>query len=301
VAETTFETEQSTHDDKSGQRMTRNNLVEPDFFRTFGIPLLAGRDFNADDRKEKSPVFIVNEAFARTVFGSVDVVGKRLSALRESDHPVWGEIIGVAGNVRAIDPGAEAKPEIYGPFAQAHQAAGIFLVFRTKPDPLAIVAAIEDRIWSLDKNRPVTSVKTIEKQMEENTGAPRSQSVLLGIFGGLGFTLAIVGVYGVMSYLVSQQTREIGIRMALGAKREKVLRMVIVHGLKLTLTGVAIGLGVSLALTRFMRSQLLGVSTTDPVTFGGVAILLIVVAVAACFIPAQRAMRVDPMVALRYE
>ena len=301
VAETKFETEQSTGDTKSGQSMARNNLVEPDFFRTFGIPLVAGRDFNADDRKEKSPVFIVNEAFARKVFGSLDVVGKRLSALRESDRPVWGEIIGVAGNVRASDPGAEAKPEIYGPFAQTHQAEGVFLVFRTKPEPLAIVAAIEDRIWSLDKDRPVTSIKTIEKQIEENTGAPRSQSVLLGIFGGLGFVLAVVGVYGVMSYVVSQQTREIGIRMALGAEREKVLRMVIVHGLKLTLTGVAIGVGVSLTLTRFMRSQLFGVSTTDPMTFGGVAMLLIAVAAAACFVPAQRAMGVDPMAALRYE
>jgi putative ABC transport system permease protein len=229
------------------------------------------------------------------------VVGKRLAARPEASHPVWGEIVGVAGNVRDLDPGAEVKPEIYSPFVQTRQATGVFLVFRTKPDPLAIVAAIEDRIWALDKDRPVTSIKTIEKQMEENTGTPRSQSVLLGVFGGLGFALAIVGVYGVMSYLVSQQTREIGIRMALGADRERVLRMVIVHGLRLTLTGVVIGVGVSLALTRFMRSQLLGVSTTDPVTFGGVAILLIIVAVAACFIPARRAMRVDPMVALRYE
>jgi predicted permease len=301
VSESTFETEQSSAEEKLGQRMVRMNRVEPDFFRTFGIPLLAGRDFNADDRKEKAPVFIVNEAFARKVFGSVDVVGKRLSALREKKEPVWGEIIGMTGNVRDLDPGAEAKPEIYGPFVQTQHAAGVFLVFRTKPEPLAIVAAIEDRIWALDKDRPVTSIKTIERQMQENTGAPRSQSVLLGIFGGLGFALAIIGVYGVMSYVVSQQTREIGIRMALGADREKVLGMVIVHGLKLTLAGVVIGVGVSLALTRFMGSQLMGVSATDPMTFGGVALLLIVVAVAACFIPAQRAMRVDPMVALRYE
>jgi putative ABC transport system permease protein len=300
ISETTFDTEEPT-DTKSAQRMARNNLVEPDFFRTFGIPLLAGRDFNADDRKEKSPVFIVSEAFARKVFGSIDVIGKRLFAAREANRPMWGEIVGVVGNVRDLDPGAEAKPELYSPFVQTRHAGGVFLVFRTKPDPLAIVAAIEDRIWSLDKDRPVTSIKTIDKQMKENTGTSRSQSVLLGIFGGLGFALAIVGVYGVMSYVVSQQTREIGIRMALGADREKVLRMVIVHGLKLTLTGVAIGMGASLALTRFMRSQLLGVSATDPVTFGGVASLLIAVAVAACFIPAQRAMRVDPMVALRYE
>ncbi len=301
VSESTFETEQSSAEEKLGQRMARMNRVEPDFFRTFGIPLLAGRDFNADDRKEKAPVFIVNEAFARKVFGSVAVVGKRLSALREKKEPVWGEIIGVSGNVRDLDPGAEAQPEIYGPFVQTQHAAGVFLVFRTKPDPLAIVAAIEDRLWALDKDRPVTSIKTIEKQMEENTGAPRSQSVLLGVFGGLGFALAIVGVYGVMSYVVSQQTREIGIRMALGADREKVLGMVMVHGLKLTLAGVMIGVGVSLMLTRFMGSQFMGVSATDPMTFGGVALLLIVVAVAACFIPAQRAMRVDPMAALRYE
>jgi putative ABC transport system permease protein len=301
VSESTFETEQSSAEEKSGQRMARMNRIEPDFFRTFGIPLLAGRDFNADDRKEKSPVFIVNEAFARKVFGSIDVVGKRLSTLREAKKPVWGEIVGVVGNVRDLDPGAEAKPEIYGPFVQTQQAAGVFLVFRTKPEPLAIVAAIEDRIWSLDKERPVTDIKTIERQIKENTRTPRSQSVLLGIFGGLGFALAIVGVYGVMSYVVSQQTREIGIRMALGANREKVLGMVIVHGLKLTLAGVVIGVGVSLALTRFMRSQLFGVSANDPFTFGGVAILLVAVAVAACLIPAQRAMRVDPMVSLRYE
>jgi putative ABC transport system permease protein len=290
VAETTYETEELTGDVKSGRRMARNNLVEPDFFRTFGIPLLGGRDFNGDDRKEKSPVFIVNEAFARTVFGSVNVVGKRLASRREDRRPVWGEIIGVAGNVRTLEPGTEAKPEIYAPFVQTREAAGVFLVFRTTPDPMAIVAAIEDRIWSLDNDRPVKSIKTIEKQIEENTGAPRTQSVLLGIFGGLGFALAIVGVYGVMSCVVSQQTGEIGIRMALGADRERVLRMVIMHGLKLTLTGVAIGVGVSLALTRFMGSLLLGVSATDPATFGGVAVLLIVVAVGACFIPARRAM-----------
>jgi putative ABC transport system permease protein len=160
VSESTFETEQSGSEEKLGQRMARMNRVEPDFFRTFGIPPLVGRDFNADDRKEKAPVFIVNEAFARKVFGSVDVVGKRLSALREKKEPVWGEIIGVAENVRDLDPGAEAKPEIYGPFVQTGHAAGVFLVFRTKPDPLAIVAAIEDRIWALDKDRPVTSIKT---------------------------------------------------------------------------------------------------------------------------------------------
>jgi len=301
VSESTFDTKEPTADTASSQRMTRMNQIEPNFFRTFGIPRLAGRDFNSADRMENSPAFIVNEAFARKVFGSIDVVGKRLFVAQAANLLARGEIVGVVGNVRDLNPGGEANPELYAPLAQTRQTAGVFLIFRTRPEPLAIAAAIEDRIWALDKDRPVTSIKTIEKQMEEDIGAPRSQSVLLGIFGGLGFALAIVGVYGVMSYVVSQQTREIGIRMALGADREKVLRMVIGHGLKLTLTGVVTGVGVSLALTRFMDSQLMGVSATDPVTFGGVALLLIVVAVAACFIPAQRAMRVDPMVALRYE
>jgi putative ABC transport system permease protein len=301
VAETQFSTKEPTSETPSDQQMARNNIVEPDFFRTFGIPLLMGRDFNADDQKERAPVLIVNEQFARTVFGSLNVIGKRLFLGREAKLPGWAEIVGVVGNARDAMSGGEAKPEIYAPLTENSKAAGVFLVFRTKPAPLSVVGAIQDKIWELDKDRPVTSIKTLERQMEENSVAPRSQSFLLGIFGGLGFVLAMVGVYGVMSYLVSQQTREIGIRMVLGADSEKVLRMVMAHGLKLTAAGVAIGLGVALALTRFMSSLLPGVSASDPLTFAAVAIVLTVVAVAACLIPAQRAMRVDPMVALRYE
>jgi len=172
---------------------------------------------------------------------------------------------------------------------------------RTQPDPLAVVSALEERVWALDKERPVTAIKTIEKQMQENNATPRSQSTLLGIFGGLGLLLSLVGVYGVMSYVVTQQTREIGIRMALGARREAVLRMVIAQGLRLTLAGVGIGVIGALALTRFMRSYLIGISVTDPWTFLGVAVVLTLVAVAACFVPASRAMRVDPLVVLRWE
>jgi ABC-type antimicrobial peptide transport system permease subunit len=185
--------------------------------------------------------------------------------------------------------------------SQTRIAQGIFLAVRTELDLMAIVSAIQDRIWTLDRNRPVTSIKTLDKQIAENNAAPKSQSMLLGIFGGLAFVLALVGVYGVMSYLVSQQTREIGIRMALGAAPENILWAVVAHGLKLTLAGVAIGLGTSLALTRFIRSLLFGISATDPVTFAAVATSLTLVAVLACCIPASRAMRVDPMIALRHE
>jgi putative ABC transport system permease protein len=302
VSETKFRTEQFANDATSPDQMVRDNQVAPDFFRTLGIPLLAGRDFNHGDTRGGPRVFIVNEAFARKVFGTVDVVGKRLSNDKESGHFLWGEIVGIAGNVREARPDAEpVKPEIYTPFSQARIATGVFLVLRTEPDPLTIVSAIRDRIWTLDKNRPVSLIKTLDQQIAENYAAPKSQSVLLGVFGALGFLLALVGVYGVMSYLVSQQTREIGIRMALGAVPNSVLRLVISHGLKLALAGVAIGLATSLALTRFISSLLFGIRPSDPLTFAAVAISLTLVAVAACCIPARRAMRVDPMIALRHE
>jgi putative ABC transport system permease protein len=301
MSETTFETEESAKDQNTSRQMARMNLVAPDFFRALGLPLMAGRDFNSDDRPGKTPVFIVNEMMARKYFGTPNAVGKKLSALRESRKTVWGEIVGVVGNVYDLDPGAEPKPEIYGPLSQAHHAGGVYLLVRTGPEPRAIVPAIQERIWQLDKDRPVTSIKTITEQIQEDNAPARSQSVLLGIFGALGLILTLVGVYGVMSYLVSQRTREIGIRMALGAERAQVLRMVIVRGLKLTVAGVVIGIGAALALTRFMSSLLSGISATDPLTFVAVAVLLTLVALAACFVPASRAMRVDPLVALRYE
>ena len=301
VAETTFQTEESAKDPQVGEQSALGNSVAPDLFRTFGIPLLAGRDFNSSDASDKPKVFIVNEALARRYFGSIDVIGKRLSTRKEAGHPVWGQIVGVTGNVREIRPGSEPKVQIYAPFAQARLVTGVFLAIRTKADPLAVVPAIQDRVWDIDKYRPVTMIKTVDQQIAEDFEAPKSQSLLLSLFSALGFLLALVGVYGVMSYHVSQQTREIGIRMALGAEPRKILHSVIMQGLKLTLTGVAIGLGASLVLTRFIRSLLFNVSATDPLTFASVAISLTLVAVAACCIPARRAMSVDPMVALRYE
>jgi predicted permease len=301
VAETIFQTTESPKDLTSGEQSALSNLVAPNFFRALSIPLLAGRDFKSTDTDNNSPVFIVNEALANKVFGSIDVLGKRVSTRKESGHPIWGEIVGVAGNVREARPGAEPKPEVYASFYQSQRVTGVYLIVRTKPEPMGIVSAIQDRVWSLDKNQPITAIKTAEAQISEINAAPRSQSLLLGIFGALGFVLALIGVYGVMSYLVSQQTREIGIRMALGADPQGILRLVLSHGLKLTGAGVAIGVITSLALTRFMRSLLFGISATDPVTFAGVAVSLTLVALGACYIPARRATRVDPMLALRYE
>jgi putative ABC transport system permease protein len=300
VAETQFTTD-TAPDPKASQQMVRNNRVQPDFFRTFGIPFLAGRDFTSSDTATNAQVFIVNEAFARKVFGTLDVLGKRLSTEQEDGKFVWGSIVGVVGDVRDLDPGADRKPELFAPFSQTKQIDGIFLVFRTTPNPSAVIGAIQSRIWALDKNRPITSIKTIEERIAENTAAPKSQSMLLAIFGALGLILAVVGVYGVMSYVVTQQTREIGIRIALGADPQNILRMVIMRGVKLALIGVAIGLVASFALTRFLSSLLYNTSPTDPLTFTAVAVALIAVAVAASATPARRAMHIDPIRALRHD
>jgi putative ABC transport system permease protein len=304
IAETSFQVEQPGQSDapsSSAESSAMNNLVMPDFFRTFGIPVLAGRDFNADDRRGNAPIFIVNEALARKYFDSIDVVGKRMFTREEKGHPVWGQIVGVVGNVRALREDPAPCLQVYEPFSQARMLSGIFLTVRTKADPLSVVPAIQEHIWAIDRDRPVVMVKTMEQQIAEDFAEPRSQSLLLSLFSGLGFVLALIGVYGVMSYLVSQQTREIGIRMALGAARRHILRSVIGHGLKLTLAGLGIGLVISLALARFLGSLLFGSSAIDPAVFGGVAVVLTLVTFAACLIPARRATRVDPLAALRHE
>ena len=194
------------------------------------------------------------------------------------------------------------EPEVFAAYDQLEKPGGaIWLVVRTKTEPLALVSAIQDRIWSLDKTQPIEDIKSMDPMVASANAAARFQTMLLGIFGALGLLLATVGIYGVISYSVTQRTHEIGIRMALGAEPAQVMRLILAQGLKLALAGVVIGIIAAFALTRLMSSLLFGVSGTDPLTFTGVAILLTVVALAACYIPARRAMRVDPIVALRYE
>jgi putative ABC transport system permease protein len=304
VAETTFETEATAVDPKHAQQSALANRVAPDFFRTLGIPVLAGRDFSDADIKGNSPVFVVNATLAKKYFGGTDAVGRRFSSDFSSGHPVWGQIVGVAGNVREtnhFDPQDDFKPQIYAPFYQTPRIFGVYLVVRSADDPSVLVPALQERIWSIDKNQPVTAVATLDQRIAEVNASPRSQTLLLGIFAALGLLLALIGVYGVMSYQVGLHTREIGIRMALGADRGRILHLFIVHGLKLTLSGILIGIVIGLALTRFMSSLLFGVSASDPLTYVTATLLLLVVAVAACSIPARRAARVDPIVALRYE
>jgi putative ABC transport system permease protein len=278
------------------------NFSTPGYFQTLGIPLLAGRDFTDADGGDAPEVYIVNEAFARKFFGNVNPIGKRLSKNNDAKHnPKWGQIVGEVANFRDQAVREAPVPYFFAPYAQSQSSGGISLVVRTKADPLAVVSAVQQRIWSLDKSQPIENITTMDQLVASSNGAPRFQTFLLSVFGALGLLLAVVGIYGVISYSVTQRTHEIGIRMALGAEPRQVLRLVLTQGLRLALIGVAVGVVASLFLTRLMSSLLFGVSATDPLTFIGVALLLVGAALLACYVPARRAMRVDPMVALRYE
>ena len=278
--------------------------VTPGYFRALSIPLLAGRDFTQSDAIGSAPVYIVSQALARKIFGSANPLGKRLSQGEDDNKKkIWAEVVGVVGDIRDKTTDAPPEPQLYIPFYADTQfvTGGVSLVVRTKTEPQSLISAIEQRIWSLDKDQPVTDVKTMDEWVADSDAAPRSQTYLLGGFAALGLLLALVGIYGVISYSVGQRTREIGIRMALGAEPGQVMKLVLRQGMWLAAAGLGIGLVASLALTRLMRTLLFGVSATDPVTFIGVSVLLTAAALAACYIPARRAMRVDPMVALRYE
>jgi len=300
--ETTFEIEGAAKSPGSQGQQAEVNQVTPGYFQTLGIPLLAGREFTEADVPGAPGVCIINDALARKYFGTRNPVGKRIrTGAWDPKEPVaWKEIVGEVAGTRNQDAKSAPKPELYRPSFQStrtwsHQT----LIVRTQANPASMVAAIEAQIWSIDKYLPVTQVRTMDQWFAETNAAPRFQTFLLGIFAALGLLLAMVGIYGVISYSVSQRTHEIGIRMALGAEPGQVLRLVLGQGLKLSVAGVAIGIVASLALTRLMASLLFGVSATDPVTFGGVAILLMIVSLAGCYLPARRAMKVDPMEALR--
>jgi len=282
--------------------MSQGNQAAPGYFQTLRVPLVTGRDFSGGDTAESANVYIVNRAFAEKFFAGANPVGRRIWTNVDDKHNLkWGHIIGEIADTR--DEGAKEvpDPELFAPYYQIGSSGGVSLVVHTELDPLSAVSAIQERIWSIDKAQPVEDVATMDQLLAKSNAAPRFQTILLGIFGGLGLLLAVVGIYGVISYSVAQRTHEIGMRMALGADARRVMRLVLRQALNLALLGVAIGIVASFALTRLMSSLLFGVSATDPLTFVSVTILLIAVALAACCIPARRAMRVDPMVALRHE
>ena len=272
--------------------------VSPDYFKAMGIPLIRGRFFTERDNQDAPRVMIINETMARRYFPDEDPIGKRI--LITQGPETFREIVGIVGDVKQYGLDTETTAQTYEPYLQ-QPFSFMTLVVRATTDATSLGAAVRSQVLAVDKDQPVSSIETLEKLVSDSVARQRFSMTLLGVFAGVALVLAAVGIYGVMAYAVTQRTHEIGIRMALGAQDVDVLRLVIGQGMILALIGVACGLIGAFALTRLMSSLLFGVRATDPFVFAGVALLLAGVALVACYIPARRAARVDPNVALRYE
>ena len=279
------------------------NLVGPEYFQTVGTTMLAGREFTERDNETSPGVAIVNESMARRFWSGNDpldnALGKRFRLGREGPYV---EVVGVARDSKYVFLGDESRSFFYIPFAQRYRGE-MTLFIHSRGDAASVIAAARQIVGQIDRDLPVYDAKTMTSHLHDGVALifVRLGAKLAGAFGLLGLILAVVGLYGVVSYAVTQRTHEIGVRVALGAKRREVLKLVLGQGLVLTGIGIAVGMGAALAVTRVMSSLLYGVSTTDPLTFILVPLLLTGVALAASFVPARRAMKVDPMVALRYE
>ncbi|HKI72761.1 MAG TPA: ABC transporter permease, partial [Verrucomicrobiae bacterium] len=281
---------------------TSKIAASPDYFHAIGIPLLKGRFFAETDDERAPAVGIISERLARLLWPSGDPLGKRITLGIGPDS--WLEIVGVVGDVRQDDLRAEPAPGLYVPYQQVSQAFFIdamTFVVRTAGEPRPLAASIRKTIQAVDPNLPVFDIHTMEEWVSFKVAHPRFNTWLLGSFSAIALMLALVGIYGVVSYGVTQRTQEIGIRLALGARGEDVLKMVVGQGMRAVLVGVLCGSVVAVALTRFLAAQLYSVTPTDPITFASVVLIFISVAVVACLVPALRAARVDPMEALRYE
>jgi len=284
------------------------SLVESGFQQAMGVTLELGRFITPQDDEHAPVVVDIDDIFARTYFPNENPIGKHINL---AGFNVQAEIVGVVGHVKQWGLDADANSAIEAqldyPFMQLPEklmplaADAVAVVLRTEGDPTAVMGSVRRAVGEIDPREVVYNVQTMDEVVSNSFAARRLSMILLGVFAALALVLACVGIYGVISYLVGQRTHEIGVRVALGAQRGDVLRLVLGHGARMALIGVAIGSGAALGLTRLMANQLFGVTAHDPLTFAGVAILLMIVAVAACYIPARRAMRVDPMIALRHE
>ncbi len=272
-----------------------------DYFKALGIPLLSGRLVTEEDVTNNTGAVLINEALAKRFWPGEDPLGKRIStATNTGQQTQWQTIVGVVGNVRHLGLDIEPRPEVYY-HTNTSPPTGPVFVIRTTSDPKNLIAAARAKVRELDRNLPIGNVNTMEELVAQSVAPRRFGMILLGIFAALALLLAGIGLYGVMSYAVTQRTQEIGIRLALGAQRRDVLKLVIGQGMALTAAGIGLGLAAAFALTRLMAGLLFGVKATDPLTFAFIALLLTGVALLACYLPARRAMKVDPMVALRYE
>jgi putative ABC transport system permease protein len=278
-------------------------IVTDGYFAAMGIPIVAGREFTDRDALNQPRVAVVNDAMAKKHWPHESPIGKRVSF--STNEPHWYEIVGVAGNIKHRALEAADRPELYVPFRQPLFAGWtvrpMYVIARTAADPASTVAIARHEIARVDRDQPISDVRTMDERIGRSLSSRRFSMVLLALFAGLALTLAAVGIYGVVAYAVTERTHEIGVRVALGAQRRDVMAMVVGQGMTMTLVGTAIGVAASAALARLMSSLLFGVSAVDPATFVAIPMLLIAVALAACYVPARRAMRVDPLQTLRSE
>jgi putative ABC transport system permease protein len=284
--------------DPSIPLMAGYRAISPNYFRTMGISLIKGRDFAERDNKDSAPAVIVNESFVRLYLMNADPIGQKIISGMGIQSPK--EIVGVVADFRHAGLDLAPEPEMYVPYGQDTWSS-VTLVVRTSDKPERLTATVQNAVWAIEKNLSLGQVRTMKNIISELVSRPRFNLMLLGIFSLVAMALAAVGVYGVLSFMVTQNTREIGVRLALGAQTGDVLKLVILQGMRWTIIGVSLGLVVAFGLTRLRANLLYEISVTDPLTLIGVTALLMSIALLACYIPARRATKVDPMVALRWE
>jgi len=275
--------------------------VSPGYFQALGIPLKEGRDFTQTDNQKDAPcVRIVNEAMARRYWSGEDPVGKQVLRACRNDAPAL--IVGVVADSKQESVDSQVEPEVYLPYAQLPFASFmVTFVIRTASSPTDVAAAVRGAVWEIDHDQPVIQIRTLENVVLESVWRQRVSASMLGVFAAIALMLSAVGIYGVFSYSVSRRTHEIGIRTALGATRGDILRLVVGEGMVLALVGVGLGVLAALGLTRLLAGILYGIHPRDPLTFTGLSLLLMGVALLAVYVPGRRATRVDPMMALRHE
>jgi putative ABC transport system permease protein len=291
----TFEVEGQTLGPGEINPIISHVTVGPDYFRTLGIPLIKGRSFTGQDNRESKPVTIVSEAFVRRFMRNREALGKRIKY-----GDTWMEIVGVAGNVKYLGLTVDTDPAYYMPFEQLYFQQ-MYLAVRAPGGAAGVAAALTREIQSIDRGATLAQILTMEQSLALSVSQPRFNTMLLVLFAGIALLLAAVGIYGLIAYSVAQRTQEIGVRMALGAERADVVRMVVLQGASLATLGILIGLGGAFGLTRLLKSMLFGIGVTDALTFAVTPVGIMLVVLLATFVPALRATRISPVMALRYE
>jgi putative ABC transport system permease protein len=273
------------------------NSVSPAYFQTLGIPLLKGRNFSDADIEKSAQVVIISQSLANRYWAHEDPIGRQIQIARQ---PAPAEVVGIVADMRNRGVGADIVDELYTPLPQRPWGTMSVLV-KTQGNPMQVAPAVRSALESVDRDQPMTQVRSLEESLSSAVGQQRVSAILLGTFAMLALILAAIGIYGVTSYSVAQRSKEIGIRIAMGAQPRDVLRLILGFGAKLALMGVVIGIIAALALTQLMKTMLFGVAATDALTMAAVSLTLIAVTLLACYIPARRAMSVDPVIALRTE